>query len=68
MSGLKYINNDLTLKVDFLANLLIFIILPPPLRFDDNGFQYKLTPFVFYLKIHNKVRFRALQWCIVSTN
>lgn len=29
MSGLKYINNDLTLKVDFLANLLIFMILPP---------------------------------------
>ena len=29
MSGLKYINNDLTLKVDFLVNLLIFMILPP---------------------------------------
>ena len=65
MSGLKYYNSDFALKVDCNVNLLTFSILPPPLRFCSNCLYYKLNPFLSYLKIINKVRFRALQYCIV---
>ena len=65
MSGLKYYNSDLVLKVNCTVNLLVFSILPPLLRFCSICLYYKLNPFLSYLKIINKVRFRALQYCIV---
>ena len=69
MSGLKYYNSDFVLKVNCIVNLLVFIILPPPpLRFCSNCLYYKLNPFLSYLKIIDKVRFRALQYRIVYNN
>ena len=65
MSGLKYYNIDFALKVDCNVNLLAFSVLSSQSCFCGNCLYYKLNPFLSYLKIINKVRFRALQYRIV---
>ena len=64
----KFILNikDSNLLVGVDSNYLTITILPPPLRICELCRKYKLNHIESYLKIIDKVRFRALQWRIVS--
>ena len=56
---------DNYLSVELNSNYLTSIDLLSPLRICELSSNYKLNHIESYLKIIDKVRFRALQWCIV---